>query len=35
MMLALEASDQPRQRTYWALAQIFVASSTTDFIQTE
>ena len=34
-MKALEASDQLRQRTAWALSQIFVASSTTDFIQTE
>ena len=34
-MKALEASDQLRQRTVWALSQIFVASSTTDFTQTE
>ena len=34
-MKALEASDQLRQRTASALSQICVASSTTDFIQTE
>ena len=34
-MKALEATDQLRYRTAWALSQIFVASSTTDFIQTE
>ena len=34
-MTALEASDQLRQRTAWALSPICVASSTTDFIQTE
>ena len=32
---ALEASDQLRQRTAWALFQIFVVSSTTVFIQTK
>ena len=34
-MKALEATDQPRQRTAWALSQIFVAISTRDFMQTE
>ena len=34
-MKALQPSDQLRQRTAWALSQILVSSSTTDFIQTE
>ena len=34
-MKTLQASDQLRQRTAWALSQILVSSSTTDFIQTE
>ena len=34
-MKALQALDQLRQRTAWALSQILVSSSTIGFIETE
>ena len=34
-MKALQALDQLRQRTAWALSQILVSSFTIDFIETE